>query len=61
MPCFVEGSQDRPRYVLLLGFPMGSDSLLDVTIVNLLQHSAWPDAAHVAGVAMGKAKMRKRD
>ena len=61
VPGLVEGSQERPGYVLLPGYPMGRDSLVDVTLINPLQQSAWPEAAHMARVTMEKDKMKKRD
>ena len=57
----VEGSQQRPGDVLIPGYPLGRDLVLDVTIINPLQQSAWPEAAFMAGVAMDKAKEKKRD
>ena len=50
VPGLVGGSQDKPGDLLLLGFPMGRDSLMDGTIVNLLQQSAWSEAAQMLGV-----------
>ena len=60
-PGLVERTQERPGDVILLGYPMGRDSLLDVTIINPLQQTAWPEATHMARVSREKAKMKKRD
>ena len=51
-----EGSQQRPGDVLIPGYPLGRDRFLDITIINPLQQSAWPEAAFMAGVAMDRAK-----
>ena len=58
-PGLVEGSQERPGDILLPGYPMGRDSVLNRTIINPLQQSAWPEAAYMARVAMEKDKMKK--
>ena len=42
-------------------FPIGCDSVLDVTVVNPLQRSTLVEAVHIPGVAMGKAVVKKRD
>ena len=57
----VEGSQQRPGDVLIPGYPLGRDLILDITIINPLQKSAWPEAAFMAGVAMERAKEKKRE
>ena len=57
----VEGSQQRPGDVLISGYPLGRDLVLDVTIINPLKQSAWPEAAFMARVTMDKAKEKKRD
>ena len=45
-----------------MGFPMGRDTLIDVTVVNPLQQACVEEAAHThtAVVAMTKGKERKR-
>ena len=57
----VEGSEQRPGDVLIPGYPLGRDLILDITIINPLQKNAWPEAAFTAGVAMERAKEKKRD
>ena len=57
----VEGSQQRPGDVLIPGYPLGRDLVLDITIIDPLQQSAWPEAAFMAGVAMDRAKEKKRE
>ena len=56
----IEGTQQRPADVTLPGFPIGRDTLIDVTIVNPLQRNSVEEAAHTAGVAMKKMKESKR-
>ena len=60
-PGLVERNLVRSRGVVLHGFPMSHDLVLDVTMVNPLQQSAWLETVHMVGITMGKAKVRKRD
>ena len=56
----IPGTQQRPGDVTLPGFPVGRDTLIDVTVVNPLQQACLEEAVHQAGVAMSRAKERKR-
>ena len=56
----IEGTQQRPGDLTLPGFPLGRDTLIDVTVVNPLQQACVEEAAYTAGVAMLRAKARKR-
>ena len=55
-PGLVEETLERPEDVVLPRFPMGQDLVLDVIVVNLLQQSTWPEAAHIAWVTIGEGQ-----
>ena len=56
VPRMIEGTQERPGDVVIQGFRMGRDSVLDVTVVNPLQQNSMEEAAHTAGVAKGRKR-----
>ena len=56
----IKGTQQRPADITLPGFPIGHDTLIDVTVVNPLQRNSVEEAVHTAGVAMRRMKESKR-
>ena len=56
----IQGSQRRPGDITLPGYPVGMDTLLDVTVVNPIQTKYREAAAHTKGVALEGKKKEKR-
>ena len=56
----IAGSGRRPGDITLPGYPVGMDTLLDVTVVNPVQAKYRQEAAVTKGVAMEGAKKGKR-
>lgn len=57
----IAGNRGRPADILIPSFPVGRDTIIDVTVVNPLQSNAIARAAYEAGVAMDTMKRRKRN
>ena len=55
----VRGNKERPGDITLPGYPRGTDSALDVTVVNPLQHKYQAQSAVNKGAAMEGRKREK--
>ena len=56
----LEGTEKRAGDVTLPGYPVGMDTILDVTVVNPVQSKYRAESAVTKGVAMEGAKQGKR-